>query len=111
MTILDASHADGIFDAGYVAFGHVVVESSRAFAWDTPDGHRVYATGSGFTYGPDLKPTGGTATLVQVDLGADRDVDITFSGMSVPLAPLIKTTTAFWATLLGGDDSVHAPDA
>jgi hypothetical protein len=113
MTVLDARLASQVFDAAAprtVAFGNVFSSSATSFVWNTTHGNRIHVSGSGFTYGADGKPTGGTATRVRIDLGRDGDFDATFSRMSVPLAPLVDSPADFWFTLLRGNDSLFAPN-
>jgi len=120
------SKGDASTDASYAS---TIAATATAFTWQTADGSWITATGTGFTYDTkgtadvsDDVPTGGTVTQVTFnwvennntvgdDLGSD---DASIYNISVALTALVNPanptagSNAFWANLLGGNDTIKA---
>jgi Ca2+-binding RTX toxin-like protein len=131
MTTLDARLSIQFFD---MSDGTLVDFAAPAlfgqpdrYAWNTSDGHSVFAFGSGITANPSTGyPTGGSVSLLKLDLEQDGDpntnqlIDAFITPASpVPLTELVSPagTNAqvagdkFWERLLSGDDTILAPDS
>ncbi|MFT3986387.1 beta strand repeat-containing protein [Aestuariivirga sp.] len=114
------SKGDASADASYAL---TIAATATTFTWQTADGSWITATGTGFTYDTkgtsdvsDDTPTGGTVTQITFnwvennntvgdDLGSD---DASIYNISVALTAVASGSNAFWANLLGGNDTIKA---
>jgi Ca2+-binding RTX toxin-like protein len=119
MATLNASLAE-IFFGTETRFSVAISGDATFYMWETPDGHRITAHGTGFTYS-GLFPTGGTVTQIDIDVVDTSHppgfIDGTITGLSVPLTALLDDVDpaageiSFWETALGGSDIIIAPES
>jgi VCBS repeat-containing protein len=96
-------------------FAGVDSGTSTSWQWVSSDGTRATLFGTGFTYG--LRPAGGVATALHIDLDNNGSDDLVVTGFSINLTtitePLIvggltasAETDIVWRAVLGGDDTI-----
>lgn len=101
-----ATRGVDLTDAALVTFSFTLEASATAWRYRTPAGDTVELAGSGFTFGADGKPTGGTVTGLQIDTEARGGVrDVILTGLNAPLAAMTDPA-GFWNQALGGNDVI-----
>jgi Ca2+-binding RTX toxin-like protein len=119
MAILDARLSVLDFNS-YTGYSASIVQDPLSFTWDTAEGNRITAIGSGFTYAGNL-PTAGTVTSINLDFTSATEppgvIDAVITGLSVNATDLVSAADPaagdrhFWETVLGGNDTIYAPRA
>jgi Ca2+-binding RTX toxin-like protein len=112
MPTLDLSKAKTEFymtDPKLVSFGSTSSADPTTWAYLTTGGHRVLVKGSGMTFDAAGRPTAGTATSIEIDVGNDGAVDVFITGISVAAETLDDNPESFWRCL-DGNDVILAPE-
>lgn len=73
-------------------------------------GNRVHVVGTGMIFDAAGRPTGGTATAIEIDVDNNGSVDLTITGFNAPAATLDDGPASFWR-LLDGNDVILGPDS
>ena len=113
MATLDLSKPASGFDMtdpDLVGFGSTVAATPTAWTYLTPAGTRVRVTGTGMTFDAAGRPTGGTATAIEIDVKNDSYPELVITGISTPAATLDDGPASFWR-FLEGDDVILGPEA
>jgi Ca2+-binding RTX toxin-like protein len=97
-------------DPNLVSFGSTVSAGPTAWTYLTPAGHRVTVTGTGMTFDAAGRPTGGTATAIEIDVRNDSSADLRITGISVAAATLDDGPASFWR-FLEGNDVILGPES
>jgi hypothetical protein len=114
MATLDLSKAKVSFymtDPDLVSFGgNDGVGTPTGWSYLTPGGDDVLVKGEGMTFNAAGRPTSGTATSIEIDVGNDgSDPELVISGISVAAATLDDGPAGFWR-FLEGDDVILGPE-
>jgi len=112
MATVDISKARQYFYQEFLNLDWAGNTSAGATGWSflTAGGHRVLVKGAGLAYDATGRPTSGTATSIEIDIGNNGSPDIVITGVSVAAATLDDGVASFWR-LLEGDDVILAPEA
>lgn len=114
MTTLDFTRAAFGVDTtepGFIDFV-AALGAGTATSWSfrTVAGNRVQVTGSDMTFDAAGRPTGGTATAIEIDVDNNGGVDLVISGITAPAASLDDGPGSFWR-FLDGNDIILGPDS
>jgi Ca2+-binding RTX toxin-like protein len=115
MATLDLSKAKFSFymsDPDLVRFGaNDGVGTPTGWSYLTPGADDVLVRGEGMTFNAAGRPTGGTATSIEIDVGNDdpSNPELVITGISVAAASLDDGPASFWR-FLEGDDVILGPE-
>ncbi|MFO1144432.1 MAG: calcium-binding protein [Amaricoccus sp.] len=84
--------------------------TATSLSFRTVAGNRVQVTGTGLTFDAAGRPTGGTATAIEIDVDNNGSVDLVISGINAPAASLDDGAGGFWR-FLDGNDVILGPDS
>src|SRR5688500_4142793 len=118
MATLDLSQAKSSIrmnDPDLVRFS-VVDGTPTATAWSylTPAGHRVLVRGVNMQFDASGRPTAGSVTSMEIDVGNDGSSDMRLTGISVGAFPLgialvENSPASFWRWVLDANDVILGP--
>ena len=115
MATLDLSTAKYSFsmtDPDLVTFGAGDgVGTSTGWSYLTTGGDDVLVAGQGMTFNAAGRPTSGTATAIEIDVGNDDpgSPELVITGISIPASALDDGPGSFWR-FLEGDDVILGPE-
>ena len=98
-------------EPGFIDFSAVLgIGTPTSWSFVSSAGNRVHITGSGMTFDASGRPTGGTATAIEIDVDNNGSVDLVISGIAAPAATLDDGPASFWR-FLDGNDVVLGPES
>jgi Ca2+-binding RTX toxin-like protein len=115
MATLDLSKAKFSFymtDPDLVSFGaNDGVGTPTGWSYLTTGGDDILVKGEGMTFNAAGRPTGGTATSIEIDVGGDdpNNPELVITGINVAAATLDDGPAGFWR-FLEGDDVILGPE-
>ena len=114
MATLDFTHAAFGVDTtepGFIDYA-AALGTGTATSWSfvSTAGNRVHITGTGMTFDAAGRPTGGTATAIEIDVDNNGSVDLVITGIAAPAATLDDGPASFWR-FLDGNDVVLGPES
>ena len=116
MATLDLSKAKFSFymsDPDLVSFGsNDGVGVPTGWSYLTTGGDDILVKGEGMTFDAAGRPTSGTATAIEIDVGNDDpgNPELVITGINVAAATLDDGPASFWR-LLEGDDVILGPES
>ena len=114
MATLDFTHAAFGVDTtepGFITYAATVgTGTPTSWSFITDAGNRIRVTGTGMTFDAAGRPTGGTATAIELDVDNNGSVDLVISGIAAPAATLDDGPASFWR-FLDGNDVILGPES
>jgi len=110
LDLTNAASGFDMTDPNLVTFASTVSAGPTAWTYLTPAGHRVTVKGTGMTFDAAGRPTGGTATSIEIDVKNDSYPEMRITGISVAAATLDDGPASFWR-FLDGNDVILGPES